>query len=149
MSITDKLILKYFTLATPLSGAELKEIEKKLKDPSVNPRNLKVRLAFELVKKYYDENTARSAEQEFENIFVKKELPDDMPEFRINAKGRKLVEIMKETGLAASISEANRLIKQGGVSVNGNKITDEKEVLSDKELILKVGKRKFAKILPA
>jgi tyrosyl-tRNA synthetase len=99
MSIPDKLIWKYFALTTPLSDTELKEIENQLKDPSVNPRNLKVRLAFELVKKYYDENTARNAEQEFENIFVKKEVPDDIPEFKISTRGRKLAEIMKETGL--------------------------------------------------
>lgn len=149
MSIPDKLIWKYFALTTPLSDIELKEIENQLKNPAVNPRNLKVRLAFELVKKYYDENTAKNAEQEFENIFVKKEIPDDVAEFKMKTQGRKLAEIMKEAGLASSISDANRLIKQGGVSINGSKISDEKEMLPDKEFILKVGKRKFAKIVPS
>ena len=82
-------------------------------------------------------------------IFVKKEVPDDIPEIKLKAVGMKLVDLMKETKLAASSSEATRLIKQGGVSINGEKVTDEKEVVKLNEFVLKVGKRKFAKILPS
>jgi tyrosyl-tRNA synthetase len=82
-------------------------------------------------------------------IFVKKEIPDDIPEFKLNAKGMKLVDLMKEIKLASSSSEATRLIKQGGVSLNGEKIADEKMILDLAEFTLKVGKRKFAKILPS
>ena len=149
MSIPDRLILKYFTLTTPLSSGELKEIEKQLKDPAVNPRNLKVRLGYELVKKYYSEEAAKNAEEEFEAIFVKKEIPDDIPEFKLSVKGMKLTNLLKETNLVSSASEAGRLIKQGGVYIDGEKITDDKTVLhNDKEFVLKVGKRKFAKVIP-
>jgi len=147
MSIPDSLILKYFTLTTPLNDKELAEIKKKLDDQKTNPRDLKVRLAYELVKKYYDEERAKYAEQEFENVFVKKEIPDDVAEYKIDAKELKLVSLMKETGMASSTSEAMRLIKQGGVYIDGEKITDDKYVIKpEKDFILKVGKRKFVKV---
>lgn len=147
MSIPDQLILKYFTLCTGFGDTELNEIKKQLEDPATNPRNLKVRLAYELVKKYYDEESAKYALQEFEKVFVKKEIPDDIPEYKIDTKELKLVSLMKETGMAASASDAIRLIKQGGVSIDGEKITDEKFLIkANKGFILKVGKRKFVKI---
>jgi tyrosyl-tRNA synthetase len=147
MSIPDKLILKYFTLGTKLNSPELAEIKKQLDNPSTNPRNLKVKLAYELVKKYYDKETAEYAQNEFETIFVKKEIPDDIPEFKIETNAIKLVSLMKETGTAASSSEAIRLIKQGGVTIDNEKITDDKHIIkADKDFILKVGKRKFVKI---
>lgn len=147
MSIPDSLIMKYFTLGTMLPKTELAEIKKQLDDPATNPRNLKVRLGYELVKKYYDEESANYARQEFENVFVKKEIPDDIPEFKINSKEVKLITVMKESGTVGSSSEAMRLIKQGGVYIDGEKITDDKYVVkADKDFILKVGKRKFVKI---
>jgi tyrosyl-tRNA synthetase len=149
MSIPDPLIYKYFKLCTELSDEELYSIRRELEDNNTNPRNLKVKLGYELVKKYYDESSANAALEEFEMIFVKKEIPDDIPEFKISAKGMKLVDLMKEIKLASSSSEATRLIKQGGVSIDGEKIADEKKILDTAEFTLKVGKRKFAKILPA
>lgn len=148
MSIPDKLIMKYYTLGTMLPDAELTEVKKQLDDPATNPRNLKVRLGYELVKKYYGEESANYAQQEFETIFVKKEIPDDIPEFKLEASEVKLVTIMKESGTAASSSEAIRLIKGGGVSIDGEKIADDKYVVkAEKDFILKVGKRKFVKVL--
>lgn len=147
MSIPDKLIMKYYTLGTMLGDNELAEIKNEL-NSGANPRNLKVRLGYELVKKYYDEESAKYAQNEFETIFVKKEIPDDIPEFKLEASEIKLVTIMKETGTAASSSEAIRLIKGGGVSIDGEKISDDKYVVkAEKDFILKVGKRKFVKVL--
>lgn len=147
MSIPDSLIYKYFSLGTMLSETELAEIKKQLDDPATNPRNLKVRLGYELVKKYYDEESAGYARNEFETIFVKKEIPDDIPEFKIDAKEVKLVTVMKEAGTVSSSSEAIRLIKQGGVYIDGEKVTDDKYLVkAEKDFILKVGKRKFVKI---
>lgn len=147
MSIPDKLIMKYYTLGTMLPDAELAEIKNEL-DSGANPRNLKVRLGYELVKKYYDEDSAKYAQNEFETIFVKKEIPDDIPEFKLEASEVKLVTVMKEAGTAASSSEAIRLIKGGGVSIDGEKISDDKYVVkANKDFILKVGKRKFVKVL--
>jgi len=147
MSIPDKLILKYFTLGTMISGEELAAIKLELEDPKTNPRNLKVRLGYELVKKYYSEESAKYAQNEFETIFVKKEIPDDLPEFKMDAKEVKLVTLIKENEMASSSSEAIRLIKQGGVTIDGEKVTDEKFVLRpEKDFVLKVGKRKFLKV---
>lgn len=147
MSIPDTLILKYFTLGTMLSDAELAEVKKELDDPATNPRNLKVRLGYELVKKYYDETSAKYAQEEFEKIFSKKEIPDDIPEFKLDAKEVKLVTIIKENNMAASSGEAIRLIKQGGVTIDGEKITDDKYVvMAEKDFVLKVGKRRFLRV---
>jgi tyrosyl-tRNA synthetase len=148
MSIPDKLIFKYFTLTTMLINKELAEIKAQLDDPATNPRNIKVRLGYELVKKYYDEESAKFAQKEFETIFVKKEVPDDIPEFKMDAKEVKLVTLMKENDMASSSSEAIRLIKAGGVTIDGEKITDEKYLVKpEKDFILKVGKRRFLKVL--
>ena len=149
MSIPDNLILKYFTLTTPLAVTELKEIEKQLKNPKTNPRNLKVRLGYELVKKYYDEEAAKNAEQEFESIFVKKGIPDDIPEYDWYNIDLGLPAILKETKLTDSTSDSTRLIKAGAVSIDGEKITDIKFDLKSvhkKEFVIKVGKRKFLKV---
>ncbi|KXK50851.1 MAG: tyrosyl-tRNA synthetase [Chlorobi bacterium OLB5] len=147
MSIPDSHIYKYFQLGTLLNDNELAEIKKQLSDPAVNPRNLKVRLGYELVKKYYDEESAKYAQQEFETIFVKKEIPDDIPEYKLDSKEVKLITIIKENNLVSSSSEAIRLIKQGGVTIDGEKITDDKYIVkAEKDFVLKVGKRKFLKV---
>ncbi len=147
MSIPDSLIMKYYTLGTMLSDAELAEIKTELDNPATNPRNLKVRLGYELVKKYYDEVSAKYAQEEFEKIFSKKEIPDDIPEFKLDAKEVKLVTIIKENNMAASSGEAIRLIKQGGVTIDGEKITDDKYIVkAEKDFVLKVGKRRFLRV---
>lgn len=147
MSIPDSHIYKYFQLGTLLNDNELAEIKKQLSDPAVNPRNLKVRLGYELVKKYYDEESAKYAQQEFETIFVKKEIPDDITEYKLDSKEVKLITIIKENNLVSSSSEAIRLIKQGGVTIDGEKITDDKYIVkAEKDFVLKVGKRKFLKV---
>jgi tyrosyl-tRNA synthetase len=147
MSIPDSMIYKYFKLCTAITSGELEKIKKELENKSVNPRDLKVKLAYELVKKYYDDGSARNAQSEFENIFVKKELPDEIPEYALKSKVIKLVNLLKETGMAESSSHAIRLINQGGVSIDGEKINDKDyTVRADRDFILKVGKRKFLKV---
>jgi len=147
MSIPDSLILKYYTLGTMLSDAELADVKAELNNPATNPRNLKVRLGYELVKKYYDEVSAKYAQEEFEKIFSKKEIPDDIPEFKLDTKEVKLVTIIKENNMAASSGEAIRLIKQGGVTIDGEKITDDKFIVkAEKDFVLKVGKRRFLRV---
>jgi tyrosyl-tRNA synthetase len=147
MSIPDVLIYKYFTLATRLSPIILKEIKEELEHSENNPRNSKRRLGFELVKLYYDEDTANEAISEFDRIFIKKEIPDEIPEITLDSNEMKLITIMVENNLAESNAFARRLIEQGGVSVDGNKITDSNFILgSAGEFILKVGKRKFLKV---
>ena len=148
MSIPDTLIYKYFVLATMVSGDELTKIKSTLEDESNNPRDLKRRLGMELVKLYYDEETALRTIEEFDTIFIKKEIPDDIPEIEMGLSSMKLVDLLTDTGLADTKSNARRLIEQGAVNVNGQKLTDINQVMEIQHgMIFKVGKRKFLKIL--
>ncbi len=148
MSIPDSLIYKYFKLCTHLSNDELGKIKAALEDKKTNPRDIKVKLGYELVKKYYDEKSADDAKYEFESIFVKKEIPDEMPEFKLPAQDIKLSNLMKNAGIVESTSEAIRLINAGAVSIDGGKISDKDRIISPgKNFILKAGKRKFMKFI--
>lgn len=146
MSIPDTLILPYFTLATQVN--DLAAIKQTLADGKENPRNLKVRLAQEIIKLFYDQGAADAALARFEQMFVKKEVPDDIPEMSIGASPKSIVDLIAEQQLAASKGEARRLIAGGGVSLNGEKVADEKAFLTPTEegVVLKVGKRKFLKV---
>jgi tyrosyl-tRNA synthetase len=150
LSIPDKLIYDYFVLATSIPNAELAEIKQRLADPTVNPRDIKRMLARTLVGMYHTQEIAQAAENEFDTIFIKKDVPDDIPEItREKTDGVNIVQLIVETALAESKSEARRLVEQGGVSVNAEKIADPKALVPILEpVILKVGKRKFLKIIP-
>jgi tyrosyl-tRNA synthetase len=147
MSIPDNLIHRYFMLATKVK--DLAEIKSTLDAGSENPRNLKVRLAQEIIKNFYDEAAAQAALDRFEQMFVKKEVPDDIPELSLGSSEPKpVIDLMVEQNLASSRSDARRLIQGGGVTINGEKVTDEKAALipSPEGTILKVGKRKFLRV---
>jgi len=150
LSISDNLIYTYFELGTDIPNEELKAIKKKLEDPNTNPRDIKRELARTLVRIYYDEKSAIEAEEGFDKIFIKKEIPDEIPEHKIS-KGINeinIIDLILEVNFAPSKSEARRLITQGGVSVDGEKIDDISIAIKfDKEKILKVGKRKFIKVI--
>jgi tyrosyl-tRNA synthetase len=151
MSIPDELIYDYFLLTTDLSPTEIENIKKQLNDPSVNPRDLKRRLAWELVRMYHGVEEANKAQEEFDKIFVRKEIPEELEEFEIDQGDGKIriVELLVQTGLANSKSEAKRLIQLGGVSIDGVKINNiDATVGLDKSFVIKVGKRKFLKIKP-
>jgi tyrosyl-tRNA synthetase len=148
MSIPDVLIYKYFELATRLTPKELLNVKNELEEPSNNPRNAKRKLGYELVKLYYDEDTAKSAIEEFDRIFIKKEIPDEIEEFKLKDDSIKIIDLLALTKLADSKGIARRLIEQGGVSIDGEKVEDINYIVDFKsEIILKVGKRKFLKII--
>jgi tyrosyl-tRNA synthetase len=147
MSIPDSVIYKYFLLATKVK--DLDDIKKTLDDGKENPRNLKVRLAQEIIKQFYNDEAADAALERFEQMFVKKEVPDDIKELYLPSGSELLViDLMAETKLAASKGEARRLIQGGGVSLNGEKLTHEMATIipTIEGVILKVGKRKFLKV---
>ena len=147
LSIPDNLIYTYFELATDISNEELKEIKTKLEDLKINPRDIKRQLARAIVETYYDEKSAKEAEEGFDKIFIKKEVPDEIPEHKINTNELNILDLILEVNFAPSKGEARRLVVQGGVTVDGEKIDDIKATIKfDKEKILKVGKRKFVKI---
>jgi len=150
LSIPDKLIYIYFELATDVPNDKLSEIKITLNDEVTNPRDLKRELAKKLVEMYYDSESALNAEKEFDNIFVNKGLPDEIEEYKIddNIKEIGILELINKVNFAPSKQEARRLVQQGGVTIDGEKISDINAVIKiDKEKILKVGKRKFVKII--
>ena len=152
LSIPDNLIYDYFVLATNVRLDELKEIKKSLDDKKTNPRDLKRRLARELVALYHSEEAAQAAQNEFDRIFVKRDLPDEIPEFnlRIENGSFAIIKLLTVTKLVASNGEARRMIEQGGVTVDGQKITDDKVVIEiPVSVVVKVGKRKFLKVINA
>lgn len=146
MSIRDELIGRYLLMATDLPLAEVKKIEKGLAGGK-NPRDIKVRLAFEVVKRYHGEKAAVSAAADFEQKFVKRETPDEMPEVKLTYLTQPLVDVLVETKLTTSKSEARRLLEQGGVKVDGAVIGDREAVIDPvKGMVIQVGKRKFIKV---
>jgi len=152
LSIPDRLIFDYFVLTTNVPDPELGIIKKQLSDPSVNPRDLKRRLARELVTLYHGEEAARAAEEEFDRIFVKKDLPDEVPEISVAVDNGTIsvIRLLTETKLVSSNSDARRMIDQGGVSVDGERVTDASAIIHlDKSVILKVGKRRFVRVKKA
>lgn len=149
LSIPDNLIHTYYVLTTDVSEERLEEINNQLNDPSINPRDLKRELARTLVKMYHNAETAKTAEEEFDRIFINKGLPDELPEFKINAaKEINILELIVLVNFAPSKGEARRLVTQGGVSIDGEKINDPLQKIKIKSnMVLKVGKRKFVKLI--
>ena len=146
MSIPDTLIVKYFTLLTDVSDEELKEIENKLKDPSINPRDLKLKLAYTITEEYHGKDGAEKAQAEFINVVSNKGLPSDIPEVKVE-QGKNILDLLVELNFVQSKGEAKRLIQGGGVKIDGEKIADMTYALNfDESVILQAGKRKFAKL---
>ncbi len=151
MSISDELMIRYYDLLSDISLSEIKKMKEQLKAGTVNPKDCKVKLAKEIVAKFYSADKANNAAKEFENVFKKKELPLEMPQFNVKWNNERMwvCHLIKETGLARGSSEAVRLIKQGAVSIDGEKITDSDLRLEKKGMfILKIGKKRFARIKP-
>ncbi len=144
MSISDDLMWDWYNL---LSFRPLTEIAQLKEDVAngKNPRDVKILLAKEIIARFHDEAAADAAEQEFINRFQKRAMPDEMPEFTFEGEIG-LANLLKEAGLVASTSEANRMVQQGGVKIDGEKVEDAKLVITASTAVYQVGKRKFAKV---
>jgi tyrosyl-tRNA synthetase len=149
MSIPDSLILDYFELVTDVPDKELEEFRQALKDETVNPMELKKRLAREIVTQLYAQKAAGEAEAHFVRVFQKREVPEEVQEYHISRRTDiDLRDVLVETHLAKSRSEANRLIEQGAVSVDGKKISNNVATIKSGSII-KVGKRRFIRLVDA
>ena len=147
MSIPDSLILDYFELVTDVPDEELEEFRQGLSRKTVNPMVLKKRLAREIITQLYSKKAAAEAEDHFVKVFQKRELPEEIKEYHVTLHaGISLRDILVETHLAKSRSEANRLIAQGAVSIDGEKVTSSIAPIKSGSII-KVGKRRFAKVI--
>ncbi len=147
LSIPDSLIYSYFELATDISNEQLKSFKQDLENPAINPRDIKRTLAKKLVSMYHSEEAAQESEREFDNIFVKKGLPDEVPEYKVTSV-MDILDLIVAVNFAPTKSEARRLVQQGGVTIDGEKISDIKySIVLDSPKILKVGKRNFIKLI--
>ncbi|KPC74561.1 tyrosyl-tRNA synthetase [Thermoactinomyces vulgaris] len=153
MSIPDELMVKYFELATDLSLEELEELKQGLAEGTIHPRDAKMRLGRTLVRMYHGEQAAQEAEHHFKTVFQQRDLPDDMPEVQVNAAdledGRMwIVALLSKLGLVATNGEGRRMIQQGGVRINQQKVTDpQAKVEVQGGMVVQVGRRKFAKVI--
>ena len=148
MSVSDDLMWRYFDLVSLKTVEEINQL-KELVANGENPRNIKVQLAMELVARFHSQEDAHKALADFETKFKRNEIPDDLPEQLIQIENTTigLGVLLKQANLVASRSEGNRMIDQGGVKIDGMKISDKNYQLDKGALfVVQVGKRKFAKI---
>ena len=144
MSISDDLMWRYLEL---LSFESLETIEswKQEVETGENPRNIKFRLADEIITRFHDETQAKKAQQNFIDRFAKNQIPDEMDEFTL-PKGIKVANLLKDANLVSSTSEAFRMIKQGAVKMDGEKLSDKDFTPDEGTNVYQVGKRKFARV---
>jgi tyrosyl-tRNA synthetase len=150
MSISDELMWRYYELLSSISTDEQDSMQEQAKLGVLNPKNAKMKLAKEIVALYHSAEAAEAAAGEFENVFKKKNLPEDIPVITgWGQETRSICTILKENNLTDSTSAARRLIQQGSVTVNGEKVSDvNQEFSGDQEYMIKVGKKRFLKIEP-
>lgn len=144
MSISDELMWDWYNLLSFRPLVEIAQLKADV-EAGKNPRDVKILLAKEIIARFHNEDAANAAEQEFINRFQKGAMPDEMPEFTFEGEIG-LANLLKEAGLVASTSEANRMVQQGGVKIDGEKVEDAKLVIRTSTAVYQVGKRKFAKV---
>ena len=146
MSISDEMIEKYFILAADANVETVSRVKKQLSDSSQNPRDIKRELARAIVELYHGGDAAKEAEQHFDRVIVNKDIPNEMDEVELS-DDTQLIEVISNEGLTNSKGEARRLIKQGAIRIDDKKITDMNYILlKGKEVVIKVGKRRFIKV---
>ena len=148
MQISDSLIVKYFELTTDIHPDEVDKIRKSLEVDGVNPRDIKMRLAKELVRLYHGEEKADRAEEYFVAIFQSKEVHGDIDELVIEEDtAQDMIKVILKAKAAPSSSEAKRLVTQGGVKINGEKVLDFRAAVVNHGDLLQIGKKKLVKII--
>ncbi len=147
MSMKDKLIIEYFELCTRLPLEEVEKITTDLKSKKINPRDLKIRLAQEIITLYYGKEAAQKAKKEFNKVFQKKQLPSKILGVKIKEKELNILDLLVKTKLTSSKTEAKRLILQKGVKIDGKIENNWRKIVEiKKRMVIQVGKRKFAKV---
>ncbi len=150
MSISDPLMFRYYELLTDISTSRVSQWQQDIQVNRINPRDLKAQLAEKIVKDFWSDDEAKKAALEFDRIFKQKEQPENMQEIKIKNSAVALIDLVIEQNILPSRGEAKRLIRQGGLYLNGQRVEDIAQILdigSEEEIILKVGKRKFFKLI--
>lgn len=148
MSVSDDLMWRYYDLLSFLPATEIKALRHSITEGR-NPRDIKVKLAQELVARFHGAAAAVAALEDFEARFQRNAIPDEIPEVSVEAgaDGLAIAAVLKQAGLTASTSESLRMIDQGGVRLDGEKVSDRGLVLAaGVVVVLQVGKRKFARV---
>ncbi|HEU4594589.1 MAG TPA: tyrosine--tRNA ligase [Pyrinomonadaceae bacterium] len=149
MSISDELMWRYYELLTDLSVEEIKRLRASAEAGERNPRDLKVELAKHVINDFHSASDAQAAEEEFNRVFKRKEVPDEIEERAVASQVWKLPRLLVETALAPSMAEARRLVEQGGVRVDGEKISRaeaEIDLSPERAALIQVGKRRFLRV---
>lgn len=147
MSIPDTLITRYYELLTDISDEELKSIDESIKSNSINPRDIKLKLAHTITEEYHGKDGADKAQAEFINVVSNKGIPEDIAEVKIDS-GKSIIDVLVDLKFVQSRGEAKRLIQGGGVKLDGEKISDMAYIVNISEpVVLQAGKRKFAKLI--
>ena len=150
MSISDDLMFRYYELLSDLSADEINTLKNEMEAGTRHPKEIKQRLALELTTRFHDAAAAEEARKNFEKVFKKHQLPDEIPEKEIACKEAEiwLPKLLQEAGLVSSSSEGRRMIKQNAVSVEGQKISDMNAVIkAEGSQLLQVGKRRFCRVV--
>jgi tyrosyl-tRNA synthetase len=150
LSISDELMWRYYELLSFKSMDEISALKKAVTEEGLNPKEAKVSLAKEIIERFHDQEAADNAEQDFNQIFAKKEIPDDIEiyEHPLSGASISLLDLVTQSGMTPSKGEARRLIAGGGIKINQEKVTDDKLSFSEPgDFIVQVGKRKFRKFL--
>jgi len=145
LSISDELMWRYYELLSSKSIDEIKKLKDGIEDGSLHPKAVKEMLALEITERFSSKDEATAAKEAFDNLFKKKEIPDDIEEFELD-DGIWICKALVEAKIEPSTSQARRDIKQGAVKIDQKKVTNEQLKLNKGEYILQVGKRKFAKV---
>lgn len=146
MMIPDELIIKYFNLVTDIYPDEIQKLRNNLDNNNINPRDVKMKLAKEIVKLYHGEDKAEKAEERFKSIFQKGQIPKDIETVIVSKENFDLAEILVSNNIVKSKNEVRRLAAQGGIKINNNTVYSIINATIDEEMIIQVGKRKFIKI---
>lgn len=146
MSIPDELITRYFELLTRVPQSEIDSMQKAMQEGSANPRDIKMRLAREIIAIYHNEEEALNAQEKFLLVFSQRDIPEDIPEVVLGRGELWLPKFLHEHGMVSSTSDGRRMIKQGAVKLNGEKYEEETAVIEN-ETVIQVGKRKFLRLV--
>lgn len=150
MSMPDDLMFRYFNLLSDLSSSEIEDLQGKMKAGALHPKAVKQQLARELTARFYDNAAAKNAEANFEQVFAKHDLPDEIPEkhFKASSESVWLPHLLVDCEMVKGTGEARRMVKQNAVSIDGEKQSDvETNINAVGEYVIKVGKRRFCRVI--
>ncbi len=149
MSISDELMWRYYELLSDISESEINRMKEEVNNGNLHPKKVKEMLAFEITKRFHDEISARQAAKHFEEMFKKRDIPEDLEtiEYKLDGDNIWIAHLLKNINFVKSSSEARRMIKSNAVSINTQKVKDENLKLEKGEYIIRVGKRKIARVV--